>query len=155
MSQFARPIADISVGSWTNQAGGTSNLFQSIDETVPSDVDYVQCEPLLSGTFGFLSSYYVLQLGPIDDPETDAGLVLRFRASKDIAAGHEQDLIVELRQDYLNEADTGILITTVENFNLSETPTDFVINISEAEAVLITNFGSLFLRFVGRVGTTV
>lgn len=41
-TEFARPDADVTDGSWLNEAGSNTNLFQSIDETVADDVDYIE-----------------------------------------------------------------------------------------------------------------
>lgn len=40
--QYARPTSDSSVGTWTTNAGGTTNLYQTIDETAFDDADYIQ-----------------------------------------------------------------------------------------------------------------
>lgn len=152
MPQFARPTADILVSSWTNQSGASVNLYQSIDEITPSDADYVQSEQMFSETIGFLGTLLIVQLGPLIDPGIDTGFVLRVRASKDIADGNETDLVVELRQGYLNDSDTGILIATLEIFNLTDVVTDYLLSLTEAQAALITDFSALSLRFVGRVG---
>ena len=40
MTQYARPDADSVAGSWVNESGSGSNLYQSIDESTPSDSDY-------------------------------------------------------------------------------------------------------------------
>lgn len=39
----AVPNEDVSLGTWTNQAGGTSNIFQAIDEgVVPASADFIK-----------------------------------------------------------------------------------------------------------------
>lgn len=155
MPQFARPSADVFIGSWSNQAGGLTNLYQSIDEPFPTDFDYVQSEQLLSNVSGDLSTILVVALGPITDPGIDTGFILRVRAGKDLVNGREIDLVVELRQDYMNEIDSGILIATLEIFFLTDTPTNYVLNLTSAQAAMITNFNTLSLRYRGRVGTGV
>jgi hypothetical protein len=40
--QYARPTSDQSAGTWTTDTGGTTNLYAAIDETSPSDADYIQ-----------------------------------------------------------------------------------------------------------------
>jgi hypothetical protein len=41
--QYARPNSDISIGNWTNEIGGTTNIHDSIDEeTTPVDTDYIK-----------------------------------------------------------------------------------------------------------------
>jgi hypothetical protein len=48
---FLRPDGDVSAGSWTNETGGTSNIYQSIDETPFSDLDYVQSPDAADASF--------------------------------------------------------------------------------------------------------
>jgi hypothetical protein len=40
--QFARPTSDSSVGTWTTDLGGTTNLYATIDEVSVDDADYMQ-----------------------------------------------------------------------------------------------------------------
>jgi hypothetical protein len=40
-TQDIRPAGDITVNAWVNEAAGTTDLWQSIDEVTPSDADYV------------------------------------------------------------------------------------------------------------------
>ncbi len=42
VGQFARPIADLTDGSWLNQAGSGTNLYASVDEAAVDDADYIQ-----------------------------------------------------------------------------------------------------------------
>ncbi len=39
---YIRPDADDTDGTWTNESDSASNLYQSIDETVASDTDYIK-----------------------------------------------------------------------------------------------------------------
>jgi hypothetical protein len=36
------PNADVSLGNWTDKAGGTTNIYQSVDEGVADDTDYIK-----------------------------------------------------------------------------------------------------------------
>ena len=38
----AYPSADISLGGWTDQAGGSTDIWQAIDEVTANDTDYIQ-----------------------------------------------------------------------------------------------------------------
>ena len=42
MTEFLRPNGDISIGGWTDQAGGTSNLYTAIDEASPNNADFIR-----------------------------------------------------------------------------------------------------------------
>jgi len=46
MPQFARPDADLSIGesAWEDEGGASTNLYQSIDEVVAADGDFVRSE---------------------------------------------------------------------------------------------------------------
>ena len=44
-TQEASPDADIAAGAWTTHTGGTTNLYQTIDELVADTADYIQSEP--------------------------------------------------------------------------------------------------------------
>lgn len=61
MTQFARPISDISVGgSWTFSSGTTA--FNLLDEVVADDADY------LVDALIFASDSFRVKLGPVTDP---------------------------------------------------------------------------------------
>lgn len=40
--QHMRPSGDITTSGWANEVAGTTNLYQSVDETTPNDSDYVR-----------------------------------------------------------------------------------------------------------------
>ena len=42
MTEYLRPNGDISIGGWTDQAGGTSNLYTAIDEASPNNADFIK-----------------------------------------------------------------------------------------------------------------
>lgn len=45
VGQQAYPAVDVSVSGWENEVGGTTNLYQSIDEDPFSDADYIRLSP--------------------------------------------------------------------------------------------------------------
>lgn len=47
---FLHPSGDTSLGGWTDQSAGTSNIYQSIDEETINDSDYVQSPAVASNT---------------------------------------------------------------------------------------------------------
>ena len=71
--QIVRPVSDVNVGSWTTESGGTSNLYQSIDESSVNDSDYVRSPVSPS------ASAYRVRLAAISDPGVNTGRVLRYR----------------------------------------------------------------------------
>jgi len=46
--EFLWPNADTSLGGWTNEVGGTTGIYQSIDEVTFNDLDYIQSPPSAS-----------------------------------------------------------------------------------------------------------
>lgn len=72
---YARPASDISAGSWTNEVGGTTNLYASIDEVVANDTDYIQSAVVPS------NDTVELALSTLD-PTAGGTLVLTVRAYK-------------------------------------------------------------------------
>ncbi len=143
MAQFGRPSTDTTNESYTDQADGSTNIFQSIDEASFSDADYIKSA--LTPT----SDVYVTKLTSVEDPLSSSGHTVRFRAAKSAAGGDQIDLTVQLRQGYVNEGTPGTLIATVATLtDISETFSTTTYNLSAGEADAITNYGDLYLRFV-------
>lgn len=135
MPQFGRPDADdANPGAWTTDAGGSSNLFGAIDESSPSDVDYVQ-SPLAPAT-----AIYRCTLSNIEDPVSSTGHVVRYRYSKDAAGGAQINLVVRLKQG-------STTIASWTHNNISETWTAAAQTLSGAEADAITDYNDLRLEF--------
>lgn len=142
MAQFGRPNADASIGNWEDELGGTSDIFNSIDESSPNDSDYITSE------FGPSSSPYAAALSAVTDPNVHTGHTVRYRARKDPSAGAQIDLTVELREGYVSEGSPGTLIATDSQADLPTSFTTFSFTLSTGEAATITDYSDLFLRFV-------
>lgn len=141
MAQFARPDNDFNnPGSWTDEAAGSTNIFQSIDETSPSDADYIQ-SPLAPST-----AIYVARLSDIEDPVSSTGHVLRTRYAKNSAGGAQIDIVNQLREGYVNEGSPGTLIVARTFTDVSETFTTDAYTLSAGEADSITDYTDLFMR---------
>lgn len=145
MAQFGRPIsvAD-NTGVYVDEVGGSTTIYDGIDETSPSDADYVESpqapvsDPI---TFGLTTS--------LEDPVSSTGHVVRWRIGKDAAGGATVNMTVELRQGYVNEGTPGTLIATA--LSAGTVPDAFTTDsytLSAGEADSITDYTSLFLRFV-------
>lgn len=153
MSQFARPEADVVIGAWVDDGGGTTNLFEAINEPIASDADFIRSETSeipIDQDFTSeetLTSAYVTKLSTVLDPGIDTGFKIRFRISKNIAGGLPLSIFMELRQDYEDETLLGSLIAARLVSDISETNTDSELELTEAEAGLITDFSNLFFRF--------
>ena len=142
MAQFGRPSADTTIGNYEDELGGTTDIFQSIDETSPSDSDFITSE------FAPSSSPYVTALSTVTDPNVSTGHTVRYRARKDPSTGAQVDLTVELRQGYVSEGSQGTLIATDSQVDLPTSFTTFSFVLSGGEADAITDYSDLFLRFV-------
>ena len=143
MAQFGRPSTDTVNESYTDQAAGSTNIFQSIDEVSASDTDYIQSA--LTPT----NDVYATKLTSVTDPVVSTGHIVRYRYSKDAAGGAQIDLTVQLRQGYVSEVTQGTLIASAAHTNISDAWTAGTFTLSGAEADAITNYADLFFRFVG------
>lgn len=85
-----RPNADTSIGSWTTHTGSTSNLFQTIDETVADDNDFIQSETNPS------SSIARFALTDTGNPSINTNHTLRYRYYK--TGTQTVNLVVRLKE---------------------------------------------------------
>ena len=144
MAQFGRPSADTNNdGAWVDQAAGSSNIYQSIDEVTASDADYIE-SPL-----GPVNDVYVTALTTLEDPVSSTGHIVRWRVGKNTSGGATLNITVELRQGYVSEASQGTLIATCSNAEaVPDSFTDDSHTLSGGEADSITDYSSLYLRFL-------
>jgi hypothetical protein len=142
MAQFGRPSTDTSIGTFTDQAAGTTNIYTTIDEVSPSDADYVRSVSAPA------NAPYVTKLTTIEDPVSSTGHTIRYRYQKSAAGGAGIDLTVQLRQGYTNEGSPGTLIKEWIHSAITETLTTQNQTLSGAEADSITDYANLYLRFV-------
>lgn len=139
--QYARPDTDVtSVGTWADQAGATTGLWQAIDETVPASADYVQAAAPASGDL------YECSLTDVIDPALSSGHVVRYRHYKSPdAAGKQIDATVELRQG-------ATVIASWAHTNLgalgADTDRPTAQELTAAQADAITSYPDLRLRFL-------
>lgn len=143
MPQFGRPSADTAnPGAYTDQGGGGSNIYTTIDETSPSDADYIRSPLNPQG------AVYVTKLSNVEDPQSSSGHTLRTRYAKDAAGGGIIGLVAQLRQGYANEGTPGTLICerTFPAITEAFTTDTYALQTSEADA--ITDYTSLYVRYV-------
>lgn len=141
-NQFGRPSADTSIGTYVDEAAGTTNIYTHIDEVTASDADFIESVVAPS------SAPYVTKLTTLIDPAASTGHILRVRAAKDAAGGSQIDLTAELREGYVNEGTPGTLIATLTQTNVTSSFTDYSHTLSGAEADAITDYDDLFVRIV-------
>ena len=144
MTQYARPDSDVSDGSWVNQAGNNTNLYQSIDESGgEDDSDYV-----ISTDDSSASDTMEVGLSNISDPQGSSSHVVRYRAKGSDPSGFYgiPSLTVSLRQG------TGTEIASSTNSSLTTSFADYNFTLSTSEANAITDYSDLRLRFVRAAG---
>lgn len=74
-----RPTSDDSLSGWTDDGGGTTDIYQAIDEVIASDSDYVTAT-VQSGAAG--PDTYQFALGDMSAIDTDLTGILRIRYQK-------------------------------------------------------------------------
>jgi hypothetical protein len=139
LPEYSRPASDASVGSWTTDTGSGTGLYQAIDETTPSDADYVQSESSPS------ASPVVFAMGAIADPQRSDFHFLRYRYGKE-SAGGQVNLTVELREGYVNEGSPGTLVASWGHTDISTSYVTAEQELSSAQADSITDYSDLFVR---------
>jgi len=146
MPQLARPTADVTKGSWSDQAAGTTNLYA----TLADDLDSTYVKSLESADTDVL----VYQLGSVSDPGVDTGHVLNYRYDKSVDGGAQIDLVTQLRQGYVNESSLGTLINEE---TITDIPGTAIVNgaLSITNASAITNYGSLYVRHIKTLAVVV
>lgn len=88
-------------------------------------------------------------LSAVEDPLSSTGHTVRIRHAKSAAGGAGINLTVQLRQGYTNEGAQGTLIATPMNAAaIGDSYSTTTYNLTGGEADAITNYASLFLRFL-------
>lgn len=133
MTQTAAPASDVTDGSWTDQAGGTS-LFAAIDEAVASDADYIKSSDITAGQ----SDACEIALGAVTDPISGTGHVVRYRYRSQGATSI--NLVVTLLQG-------ATTITSWTHTAVSSTYATAEQTLTDGQANSITDYSDLRLRF--------
>jgi hypothetical protein len=144
MPQYAHPDADTVIGNYTDQAGGTTSIFQTIDESVtPSDADFIRSPASPS------SEVYVCRLSDVSDPLGSANHVMHMRTSCDLDDQQTLSFTQQLRQGYVSEGNQGTLIASQARTGVTSSAwTTSSYTLSGAEADAITDYTTLFYRFI-------
>ncbi len=141
MAQFLRPDNDFAnPDSWQDDGGGSSDIFESIDEEVAADGDYIR-SPLTPS-----ADVYVARLSDGEDPALSTGHKLKVRYAKSAAGGAQIDITAQLRENYVNEGSQGTLIKQRVFADVSDSFATDDYTLSAGEADSITDYTDLFLR---------
>ena len=140
MVQFARPSADISRGSWTTKSGATANLWQSIDDPVADDSDYV------ISALG-ANSLYEARLSSVAPAVTPRAHRIILRGRKDASGGNDKGVDVALVQ--------GATILGTQSYPaLPVAVTQQIIDLPRAMAAQITDYSDLRIRLTSTGSTS-
>ncbi len=141
MAQFLRPSIDITLNAWVNQSAGTTNLFQSIDETDDVGIDH-ETDFVGQGS-GANNNFYEVRLSaPTSTPLVRRAHIVRYRYRKSQALGHVRNLQVELRQ--------GATLIATGNLHSDITVLwqEGAFSLTPAQAGNISDYTNLRLRFI-------
>lgn len=143
MPQFARPDQDTTIGTFTDQGGGTTNIYTTIDEASASDADFIRSVTSPS------NAVYVCRLSDVVDPGSSTGHIIRMRTSCDQDAQETLDFTQQLRMNYAGEGAQGTLIASQSRAGVSSTTwTTSSYTLSGGEADAITDYTALYFRFI-------
>lgn len=133
MAQSLKPISDRSLGAWLSSAGGSpTELWPSLDETSPADVDYVYTET---------ASSFEVRLAPGSEPSVDTGHVIRLRFRGDGATPFTVTLLDNSVSPALEIA-TRSEISPIPGTSFQE----YVFTLSASEAGSIVSYTNLSVR---------
>lgn len=133
-SLLVSPASDISVGAWTTEIGGTTNLYTSVDETSANDADYIQSEAAPA------ASAVQIKLATMTDPAVSYGHYVTYRIQK-IGSG-QINMVVRLKQGTTT-------IASWSHTNIDSAVTEYTQTLSTAEADSITDYTDLRTEFEG------
>lgn len=134
--QYARPIADLTTGSWT-----VTPLWSKLDETPLSNADNVASNAVTTGT----TSAARVQLSAVTDPITNAGFSFNVMASKS-NTNRVVFAVIDLYQG-------ATLIQSTSTAALTTTSTIYNVALSVANIANITDFSDLRAEFYGSITT--
>lgn len=133
---YARPSSDVTDAGWVNESGNNTNLYDSINETSPSDSDYI-----VSSVGGVGSDECEVGLSSVSDPSTGNNHHVSYRYAKINVDGIPIiDLTVTL-------VEGTTIIATWFHHNIGTTLVTAVQNLTTGEANSISDYTNLRLRF--------
>ncbi len=140
-TQFARPDADISKGTWDDPNPGNNNnlLWDDVDEATRSDADYIRSANLGGAT---TTSTMQLRLSDVVDPQRSDNHFVKYTYRKSAAGGNTIDLSITLLQG-------TTVIATWSHSNIGNTFTLATQTLTPTQADSITNYNDLRLEFTG------
>lgn len=147
MAQTARPDSDGTITGWTDQAGGTTNLYATLDETTPSDADYVK-----SADNPTAAQRLRLRLSDVTDPVTSSGHTFNVRMQKSLSGGSTITARLWIYQGGAGTLGAGTLIATFDgtyNSTFNNMPNGWAtypLTLSASETDAITDYADLWIE---------
>lgn len=142
MAQFARPDGDNSIGAWDDSVGSAvaipSQLYSTIDETSPSDSDYIFSEDDPA------TSVCNFTLSDVTDPVSSVDHIVRYRYAKENRGGFGTAAVINLTVR-LRQGLTVIASTTLTDIGTNEVTGSFTLSGTEADS--ITDYADLLIEF--------
>lgn len=137
MAQFARPISDVSTGSWTPSTG--ASLWACIDEQDASEADFIQSSLTANDSCE-------VRLSPVEAALIDRLHILNYRARKSGAAGNTRGVTVDLLQG-------ATVIASQSHPDLTALwPTPLLV-LTKEQGASITDYTDLRVRFMATGAT--
>lgn len=128
MTQFARPVSDLSNTGWT-----TAPLWSKVDEVSPSDADFIDSSALTS------ENICELNLNAVTDPGLSTGHVLKVRC---LHNGSTDTFTMNLKR-----ASTGAVIASRDLTGAPSSFTQLNFPLTGAEADSIVDYADLSIEF--------
>lgn len=133
---FLRPASDIDIGLWTDESLGTSNIYQSIDEEVASDSDYIRSEDVTG------SSLSPCEIGHSSTGATKlSGKKVRYRYSTN-GGTVPLDFQLRIREEVVPDFFVTIDQWTHNGVGASPTTQD-----QDFDSTLVTDWDNVFFEF--------
>lgn len=133
MAQFARPISDVSNGTWTPTSG--INLYSMLDETGAADGNQISKSGVSTSPEG------CTKLSSVTDPAVSSGYKIWFEGKDDLGTGTQTIYLLQG-----GDSSIGTLISTFTQALTSSFAT-YSYTLPGAEADAITNHGDLYLEY--------
>lgn len=136
MRGFASLVPDGEIGqsgTWLNEAGSDTNIWQSIDETESNDADYIYNAAASD------NDYYEVSLSNPDGTPGNGNVVVHWRG-RDASASGVSRATIQLR-------DGATVIASMQQI-LTSTPTTYSFTLTSEEKANITNWNDLRIRMV-------
>lgn len=136
MAQILSPISDITVGTWRDNGGGSTNIYLAVDEVSFNDSDYISTTS---------SDTYECRLAVATDPKTNVDHIFRVRFRSDGSAAPER-LNIDLVQG------TTIIASLNNNTNRDTAFIEVNYTLLSTEADSITDYSNLRIRVTSSLG---